>query len=80
MAASEAEHGCWLNLLTPYAWAEGEVGLLCTEAGFSKFCADSRANPDIALELKREAHAVGILLQTGHYVDVCLETGEIARR
>lgn len=77
VASSTWERDSWVDLLTPYSWAEGEFGVLCTEAAFRKFCADSQNNPEIPTKLKEEAHRFGALALSGDYADVCLQNGII---
>jgi hypothetical protein len=74
VAATTQERDSWRNKLASYSWAEGEFGMLCTDAAFLKFCTDTQANPSMPAKLKREAYRFGKLLLVGCYADVCLES------
>jgi len=74
VAETTQERDSWWNKLTSYSWAEGEFGMLCTDAAFLKFCTDAQADPCIPAKLKREACKLGKMLSVGCYADVCLES------
>jgi len=75
VAHTTKERDLWRDLLEPYAWADGEFGMLCTDAAFRECCLDAHSSVDIPAFLREQVRRCSALLDTGFFGDVCLENG-----
>ncbi len=62
LPSNEKERNEWREALEPYAWADGEFGLLCTESAFLDFCATADSMSQLSRDLKRAAHQFAAVL------------------
>lgn len=70
-----SERDLWREVLGPYAWADGEFGMICTEAAFREFCAAAETKSELTSEIRQATKLYAILLTTGRYTDICLDAG-----
>jgi hypothetical protein len=70
---NHAESKQWITLLAPYSWAEGEFGMLLTEAAFWQFWADCANAGNVPEDIRLKATEIAHVLTSGTYSDICLE-------
>jgi uncharacterized membrane protein len=70
---SHAEYEQWKALLAPYCWAEGEFGMLLTEAAFRQICRDGTDELSISREIRGQLTSLAARVEAGDYADVCLQ-------
>jgi hypothetical protein len=70
---SHAEYEQWKALLAPCCWADGEFGMLLTEAAFRQISRDSIDEPSISREIRGQLTSLAARVEAGNYADVCLQ-------
>jgi len=70
---SESEHEHWETVLGPYCWADGEFGMLLTEAAFRQLKSSNSGDTNIPQVVRRGMATVAAVLEAGDYADVCLQ-------
>lgn len=68
----------WASLLAPYCWADGEFGMVLTEAAFHQFVRESTVGDGVPDTIRVEALSIADALSRGGYADICLEYGGLA--
>lgn len=67
------EYQQWESLLEPYCWAQGEFGMVLTEAAFREIKNKSANDATISQTLRNLMITVAETVEAGDYADVCLQ-------
>jgi hypothetical protein len=70
---SHAEYEQWKALLAPCCWAEGEFGMVLTEAAFRQISRESIDKLSILREFRDQLTSLAARVEAGNYADVCLQ-------
>lgn len=70
---SNAEYKQWESLLEPYCWAQGEFGMILTEAAFREIKKESVNDAKLSQAVRNLMFTVAETLEAGDYADVCLQ-------
>ena len=69
---SNAEYKHWESLLEPYCWAQGEFGIILTEAAVREIINESVNDTELSQVVRKLMLTVAEILEVGDYADVCL--------
>jgi hypothetical protein len=79
-ASSEDERDMWRTLLAPYSWADGEFGMLCTNARFIECYDELRLRTDVPAAIVRQVKQYVAMLKRHRYGELCLNQGLVPQR
>ncbi len=70
---SSTEYQQWESLLEPYCWAQGEFGMILTEAAFREIKDEIANDANISHTIRNLMVVIAATVEAGDYTDICLQ-------